>query len=119
MIAAFAVGGVISFRVLDEGRTLSLLPTGSAVDHATCTAPEILAAAAPGSVQSPGSPSDPLPPAGTVPDNFEPTSVEVCQFIRCTDGFSEADLLQTSRTGGYGACSGTVRAGLPQIALVR
>ncbi|RGP46505.1 hypothetical protein AWH04_03840 [Rhodococcus erythropolis] len=99
VIAALTVGGVISFRTLDERRAPASLPTGSAVDHATCTAPEILAAAVPGPVQSPEPPSDPLPPAGTVPDHFEPTSVEVCQFIRYTDDFSEAILSQTVLTG--------------------
>lgn len=37
--------------------------------------------------------------AGTVPDNFEPASVVVCQFLEYTDDFSEAVLSQTVREG--------------------
>lgn len=99
VVAVLAVGAVIAFRVLDERRAPVALPTGVVVDHATCLAPEVLAAAVPGEVQSPEPLSDPLPPAGTVPDNFEPTSAVVCQFLAYTDDFSEVTLSQTGRTG--------------------
>ncbi|MDV6275523.1 hypothetical protein R3Q06_18665 [Rhodococcus erythropolis] len=99
VVAVLAVGGVMVFRVLDERRDPVALPPGVVVDYATCVAPEVLAAAIPARVQSPGPLSDPLPPAGTVPDNFEPASVVVCQFLEYTDDLSEAVLSQTTRTG--------------------
>lgn len=98
VVAVLAVGGVL-FRVFDERRAPVALPSGVVVDHATCVAPEVLAAAIPTRVQSPEPLSDPLPPAGTVPDNFEPSSVVVCQFLEYTDDFSEAVLSQTVRAG--------------------
>ncbi|WP_317559637.1 hypothetical protein [Rhodococcus erythropolis] len=98
-VVVLAVGGVITFRILDERREPVALPLGVVVDHATCLAPEVLAAAIPVPVQPPDSLSDPLPPAGTVPDNFESTSVVVCQFLEYTDDSSEAVLSQTTGTG--------------------
>ncbi len=99
VVAVLAVGAVIAFRVLDERRDPVALPTGVVVDRATCLAPEVLVAAVPGEVQSPELLSDPLPPAGTVPENFEPKSGVVCQFLAYTDDSSEATLSQTGRTG--------------------
>lgn len=99
LVALLAVVGVIAFRVLDDRRAPAALPSGVAVDHATCLAPEVLAAAIPVPVQPPESLPDPLPPAGTVPDNFEPTSAVVCQFLEYTEDSSEAVLLQTTRRG--------------------
>lgn len=47
VVAVLAVGAVITFRVLDERRAPEALPAGVVVDHATCLAPEALAAAVP------------------------------------------------------------------------
>lgn len=99
VLAVLAVGAVMVFRVLDERRDPVALPPGVVVDRATCVAPEVLAAAIPARVKSLEPLSDPLPPAGTVPDNFEPTSVVVCQFLEYTDDFSEEVLSQTVRAG--------------------
>lgn len=99
LVVVLAAGAVTAFRVLDERRAPAALPTGVVVDHPTCAAPEVLAAAVPGEVQSPEALSAPLPPAGTVPENFEPTSAVVCQFLEYTDDSSEATLSQTTRTG--------------------
>ena len=98
-VAVLAIGGMIAFRVLDQRRDPVALPSGVVVDDATCLAREVLAAAIPVPVRPPESLSHPLPPAGTVPDDFEPTSVVVCQFLEYTDNSSEAVLLQTTRTG--------------------
>lgn len=98
-VAVLAVVGVIAFRVLDDRRAPVALPPGVVVDHATCLAREVLAAAIPIPVQPPEPSSDPLPPAGMIPNNFEPTSVVVCQFLEYTNDSNEAVLLQTIRTG--------------------
>ncbi|ULD38825.1 hypothetical protein [Rhodococcus qingshengii] len=98
-VAILAFGGVTAFHNLDERRTPAALPPGVVVDHATCLAPEVLAAAIPVPVRPPELLSDPLPPEGKVPDNFEPTSVVTCQFLEYTDDSSEAILLQTASAG--------------------
>ena len=99
LVAVLVVGGLIAFRVLDEKRAPAALPSGGVVDHSTCLAPEVLSAAIPVPVQPPEPMSDALPPAGTIPDDFEPTSVVVCQFLEYTNDSSEAVLLETSRIG--------------------
>lgn len=119
VVVFFAVGAVMVFRDFDERRTSVALQPGVVVDHATCVAPEVLAAAIPARVQSPESLSVPLPPAGTVPDNFEPISVVVCQFLEYTDDSSEAVLSQTVRAGGHGARGGPVEAEVARVAVVR
>lgn len=53
-VVVLAVGGVITFRILDERREPVALPLGVVVDRATCLAPEVLAAAIPVPVQPPG-----------------------------------------------------------------
>lgn len=99
LVVVFAIGGVIAFHHLDQRRDPATVPSGVVVDGATCLAREVLDAAIPGPVRPPESLSHPLPPAGTVPDDFNPTSVVVCQFLEYTDDSSEAVLLQTTRTG--------------------
>jgi len=78
LVAVFSGDAVIAFCVLDERRDLVALTAGVVVDHVTCLAPEVLVAAVPEEMQSPEPLSEPLPLAGTVPDNFESASVVVC-----------------------------------------
>lgn len=99
LVAILAIGGVIAFRVLDQRRDPVALPSGVVVDGATCLAREVLEAVIPVPVRPPESLSHPLPLAGTVPDDFQPTSVVVCEFLEYTGNLSEALLLQTTRTG--------------------
>ena len=101
-VVVLAIGGVVAFHVLDDRRAPAALPQGVVVRQPTCLAPDVLSSVIPIPVQSPEPWVDPLPPAGTIPGGFQPTSIVVCEFLEYSDNGSTAILRQTLREGDLG-----------------
>lgn len=98
-VAVLAVGVVVAFQIVDDRRSPAAAPQGQVIGQPTCLAPDVLEAVIPIPVQSPEYLVDPLPPAGTIPESFQPTSVVVCEFLKFADDNSGAILRQTRRSG--------------------
>lgn len=98
-VAVLTVGGVITFHILDERRAPATLPQGVIVDHSSCMAREVLAMVIPVPVRPLESLTDTLPPAGTIPEDFQPISAVVCEFLGYAVDNNVAILRQTQRSG--------------------
>ncbi len=101
-VVVLAIGGVVAFHALDDRRAPVALRQGVVVGQPTCLAPDVLLSVIPIPVQSPEPWVDPLPPVGTIPGGFQPTSVVVCEFLEYSDNGSSAILRQTLREGDLG-----------------
>ncbi|TSD46436.1 hypothetical protein FFI94_009860 [Rhodococcus sp. KBS0724] len=96
-------GGILVFGLLDERRNPAPAPQGVVIGQPTCLAPAVLSSLIPVPVLSPEPSVDPLPPPGTIPNDFHPTSAVVCEFMEYTADHGYAVVRQTSRIGNLTA----------------